>query len=204
MNWNQTNANEFDDVLSMFDSADAETSAGAIPPGKYRARLIDGALDKARTGTPCFGLKWELTDGEYQGRHLISRHWLSAKAIGRTKGDLLALGIGGEHLRGAASLPDVMAELKITHRADDDGDLYQEIRRIRKIDDTASVDGTYGANGAGAVSRHGAQADTPHAAGASLPGDDAAAAIPDDGGAAPSGDDEIMDGEYIDFNGKES
>ena len=206
MNWNQSSKNDFDDVLSMFDSADAETSAGAIPPGKYRARLVDGHLDRAGTGTPCFGLKWELTDGEYQGRHLVSRHWLSAKAIARTKGDLLALGIHGEHLRGAVALPAVLAELKVVHRADDDGDLYQEIKRIHPLNggDTASINAHDGANGAGAVSRHGAQADTPHAAGASLPGDDAAAAIPDDGGAAPSGDDEIMDGEYIDFNGKES
>ncbi len=46
MNWNQSSKNDFDDVLSMFDGADAETSAGAIPPGKYRARLrASGVLD---------------------------------------------------------------------------------------------------------------------------------------------------------------
>ena len=154
---------------------------------------MDGALDRSSKGTACFRLKWELASGEFQGRHLISRHWLSPKAIGRTKGDLQELGIGGEHLRGAVALPDVTAELKIVHRADDDGDSYQEIRRIRKIDDTASVDGTYGANGAGVVSTHDPQADTPHTAGETLPDD----------GAAPSGDDEIMDREYIDFSGKE-
>ena len=203
MNWNQSSKNDFDDVLSMFDSADAETSAGAIPPGKYRARLIDGALDKARTGTPCFGLKWELTDGEYQGRHLISRHWLSAKAIGRTKGDLQELGIGGEHLRGAVALPAVTAELKVVHRADDDGDLYQEIKRIRKLDDVASVNGTHGANGAGADTIQASEASAADGAGAAIPGDDGAAAIPDDGGAAPSGDESIMDDEYISFGGKE-
>ncbi len=192
MNWNQNNSG-FDDALSMFDSADAETSAGAIPPGKYRAQLVDGALDRARSGTPCFGLKWELTDGEFQGRHLVSRHWLSAKAIARTKGDLLALGIHGEHLRGAVALPAVLAELKVVHRADDDGDLYQEIKRIRKIDDVASVNGPQAANGAGADTIQASEADAAHGAGAAIPGDDAA---------APSGDDEIMDSEYVDFGGK--
>ncbi len=195
MNWNQSSKNDFDDVLSMFDGADAETAAGAIPPGKYRARLVDGHLDRAGTGTPCFGLKWELTDGEFQGRHLVSRHWLSAKAIARTKGDLLALGIHGEHLRGACSLPAVMVELKVVHRADDDGDLYQEIKRIRPLNgDAASVNGHDGANAAGADTVQGNEADAVQAAGAAIPGDD---------GAAPSGDDDFMDGEYIDFSGKE-
>jgi len=204
MNWNQSSKNDFDDVLSMFDGADAETAAGAIPPGKYRARLVDGHLDRAGTGTPCFGLKWELTDGEYQGRHLVSRHWLSAKAIARTKGDLGELGIGGEHLRGAVALPAVMAELKVVHRADDDGDLYQEIKRIRKIDDAASVNAHDGANGAGADTVQGSEADAVQAAGETIPGDDGAAvAIPDDGKADTAGDESIMDDEYISFGGKE-
>lgn len=188
MKWNQTNTNEFDDVLSLFENADAETSAGAIPPGKYQARLVNGNLDKAKTGTACFCLKWEITQGEYQGRNLISRHWLSAKAIGRTKGVLLELGIGGEHLRGACPLPEVTAEISVVNRADDAGDLYQEIRRIRKIDDTTSVDGTHGANGAGAMSIRKPEANVAHDAGETISGDDV--------GAVAYGADDFLDAEY--------
>lgn len=166
MNWNQTNKNEFDDVIALFDSADAETAAGAIAPGKYTARLVDGNLDKAGTGTACFCLKWELTEGEYQERHLISRHWLSAKAIGRTKGDLAALGIGGEHLRGAVALPAVMAEISVVHRADDAGDLYHEIRRIKPISVEASVNAHDAANAAGGDTRQAQQASAADAGGA--------------------------------------
>ena len=192
MNWNQSNNTEFDDVLFLYESADAEISAGAIPPGKYRARLVDGVLDRARTGNPCYAVKWELTDGEFQGRHLISRHWMTPKSISRTKGDLLALGIGGEHLRGACPLPEVTAELSVVNRADVAGDLYQEIRRIRKIDDVTSVNAHDGMNGAGVT--HAPQASTADTAGGTIPGDD---------GAAPSGTDDFMDDEYIDFGGKE-
>lgn len=202
--WNTTKeastaaTNKFDDVLSMFDSADAETSAGAIPPGKYRARLVDGVLDRARTGNPCYAVKWELTDGEFQGRHLISRHWMTPKSISRTKGDLLALDIGGEHLRGACPLPDVTAEISVVNRADDAGDLYQEIRRIRKIDDVTSVNGAQAANAGGAMSIHTPEADTADTAGETLDGesgDDTAAALDDES---------YLDKEFIDFGGKGS
>lgn len=188
MNWNQSNNTEFDDVLFLYESADAEISAGAIPPGKYRARLVDGVLDRARTGNPCYAVKWELTDGEFQGRHLISRHWMTPKSISRTKGDLLALGIGGEHLRGACPLPEVTAEISVVNRADDAGDLYQEIRRIRKIDDTTSVDGTHGANGAGAMSIRKPEANVAHDAGETISGDDV--------GAVAYGADDFLDAEY--------
>jgi len=190
MNWNQSSKNDFDDVLSMFDSADAETSAGAIPPGKYRARLIGAALDKARTGTACYCVKWKLTDGEFAGRHLVSRFWLTPKAIGRAKGDLLALGIHGEHLRGAVALPAVVAELKVINRADEAGDLFTEIKHIRKIDDVASVNGPQAANGAGADT---IQANEANAA------DGARETLPDDDGAEQSGDDDFVDTEYIPF-----
>ncbi len=193
MNWNESKTREFDDVLSLYDSADAETSAGAIPSGKYPARLVDGHLDRARTGTACFCIKWEIVDGEFQGRHLISRHWMTAKSVSRTKGDLLELGINGAHLRGAASLPLVTAEISVVHKSDEAGDLYQEIRRIKRIVDVASVNGHDGDNGAGADTVQAHEANTAHGAVVSLPDD----------GAAPSGDDEIMDGEYIDFSGKE-
>lgn len=197
MNWKSETANEYEDVLSLFDTADAELSTGAIPPGKYKALLVAGHLDKARTGTVCFCCKWELVDGEFKGRHLISRHWMTPKSVARTKGDLLELGIEGAHLRGACALPAVTAEISVIHRADDAGDLYQEIKRIRKIGDGTSVNGVQTTNAAGADTTQGSEAGAVHGAGASLPGDDAMVASGDD-------DESYLDTEFIDFGGKDS
>lgn len=194
MNWNQSNKNEFDDVLSLYDTADAESSAGAIPPGKYRARLVDGHLDRARTGTACFCIKWKLVDGEFTGRCLVSRHWLTPKAVSWTKKVLAPLGIGGEHMRGACPLPGVMVELKVVHHVGETEDVYQEIKRIRKIDDGTSENGAHAANGSGAATQ-GNEANTVHSAGETLSGVDE--------GAVPSGDDSFLDSEFVDFGGKE-
>lgn len=190
MNWNYENKSDFDDALALYDTAAAETPAGAIPKGKYRARLVEGSLDRARTGTASFCIKWEITDGEFRGCKLISRYWLTPKAIGRAKGDLLALGIDGKHLRGAVALPDVTAEISVVNRADEAGDLFTEIKHIRKIDDVASVNGPQAANGAGADT---IQANEANAA------DGARETLPDDDGAEQSGDDDFVDTEYIPF-----
>lgn len=132
--WNATA--DFDDALEMFESTEVspDVALGPIQPGRYKARLVAGALEKSRTGNACFALRWEIADGEHAGRRLVSRHWLTPKAIQRAKAELVALGIFGEHLRGAAPLPDVAAELSVASRADDAGDLYNEVRRVRPVE----------------------------------------------------------------------
>ncbi len=128
---NNTDINEFDDALNLFDAAKAEDQQGPIAPGKYLARLVSGTLDKARTGNTCYRTTWEIVEGEFAERQIIHKYWFTPKAIGRAKAELTALGIGGEHLRGADPLPPVVAELSIVQRADETGDPYHEVRRIR-------------------------------------------------------------------------
>lgn len=125
----------FDEALEMFENAEAsaEITLGPIASGKYKARLCGGELEKSRMGNTCFVLRWEITEGKSAGRRLISRSWLTPRAIARAKAELNALGIDGKHLRGAAPLPDVLAELSVVCRCDESQDLYNEVRRIKPI-----------------------------------------------------------------------
>lgn len=129
----------FDDALDLFENAEVgapETASGPIKSGKYPAKLISGELEKARSGNTCFSIRWEIVASEYSGRRLISRHWLTARAVARTKAELSALGIGGEHLRGAVPLSGVQAVLSVVARADEAGDLFNEVKRVRPLDAT--------------------------------------------------------------------
>lgn len=132
-------ANGFDDALDLFENAEVGASEGASGPiksGKYPAKLISGELEKARSGNTCFSIRWEIVASEYAGRRLVSRHWLTPKAVSRTKAELSALGIGGEHLRGVVPLSGVQAVLSVVARADETGDLFNEVKRVRPLDET--------------------------------------------------------------------
>ena len=152
--WKQQADSVNDDILDLWEeTAIPETPSGVIPTGKYPARLVSGELDKARTGSVCFRISWEL-EGEYAGRRLVSRHYLTPKAIGRTKSELVPLGIHGDHLRGACALPQARATLSVVQRADEVGDLYNEVRRVAAIVEqgqasapTTSQDAAQAANG---------------------------------------------------------
>jgi hypothetical protein len=111
-------------------------TGGPIAPGKYPARLIGGELEKARSGNTCFCLRWEISEGEYAERRLLSRHWLTPKAVSRTKAELSAIGIDARHLRGAAALPEARAVLSVVTRSDEASDLFNEVKRVRPLDST--------------------------------------------------------------------
>ena len=152
--WKQ-NDDVNDGILELWDDTPIQdTPSGAIPSGKYPAKLIDGALGKARTGTAFFWISWELLEGEYAGRRLVSRHYLTPPAIGRTKSELVPLGIHGDHLRGASPLPLARALLSVVQRADETGDLYNDVKRVAAMTEhkqentsTASQDAPQNANG---------------------------------------------------------
>lgn len=67
--------------------------AGSIlPPGRHLVKVVEASEGKSASGHPQLELKLEATDGEYAGGTI--RDWItfSAKAAGRVKQVLLALG----------------------------------------------------------------------------------------------------------------
>ena len=119
------------DALALFNSASeqAETTSGPIPAGRYLARLESGGLEQSGRGNWCYAARWILTGGPYDGRRLVSRHWMTPAAVSRTKAELGALGLTAAHLQGGL-LPEVLAELSVKARADECGDVYNEVKRV--------------------------------------------------------------------------
>lgn len=119
------------DALALFNSApeQAETASGPIPAGRYLARLESGGLEQSGRGNWCYAARWMLTGGPYDGRRLVSRHWLTPAAVARTKQELGALGLTAQHLQGGP-VPSIAAELSVKCRADECGDVYNEVKRV--------------------------------------------------------------------------
>jgi len=169
-------------ALALFNSApeQAQTIGEPIPAGRYLARLESGGLEQSGRGNWCYAARWTLTGGAYDGRRLISRHWLTPAAVARTKQELGALGLTAAHLQGGP-LPEVLAELSVKCRADECGDVYNEVRRVAPakgalIARESVQDGAHGANAGEGIQtpyRAPATPETP-SRGANGGGDDAA------------------------------
>lgn len=166
------------DALALFNAApeQAETTGGPIPAGRYLARLESGGLEQSNKGNWCYAARWTLTGGAYDGRRLVSRHWMTPAAVSRTKAELGALGLTAAHLQGGP-LPEVLAELSVKARADECGDVYNEVRRVAPVKgaampEKAAYTGAQDTNAAQAIQTPEA-AETP-SRGANGGGDDAA------------------------------
>lgn len=158
------------DALALFDNApeQAEPKGGLIPEGLHMARLESGKLEQSRKRNWCWCARWELTGGLYAGRRLMSRHWLTPKAVARTKRELGALGLTVEHLRGGP-LPPVHAELSVKCLADECGNTFNEVKRVAPSNDAGTStgtlqDGAQDANAGRATSTQGAAMQTSQAA----------------------------------------
>lgn len=122
------------DALALFNAApeQAESTGGPIPAGRYLARLESGGLEQSGRGNWCFAARWTLTGGAYDGRRLVSRHWMTPAAVSRAKQELGALGLKAAHLQGGP-LPEVLAELSVKCRADECGDVFNEVKRVAPV-----------------------------------------------------------------------
>lgn len=191
---NEANTATAADALALFNSApeNQETTGGPIPAGRYLARLESGGLEQSGRGNWCFAARWTLQGGAYDGRRLVSRHWLTPAAVARTKQELGVLGLTAAHLQGAA-LPSIQAELSIKCRADECGDVFNEVKRVAPAKGAAMPERTPqaaigGANTGEGIQTPGADAQTPQAAiGNTDGGGDDAAFL----------DDEFTDGDLL-------
>jgi len=122
------------DALALFDNApeQAQTASEPIPAGRYAARLESGGLEQSTKGNWCYAAHWTLTGGPYDGRRLVSRHYLTPLAVARTKAELGALGLTAANLQGGP-LPEVLAELSVKARADECGDIYNEVKKVAPV-----------------------------------------------------------------------
>jgi hypothetical protein len=92
-----------------------------IPPGKYSARLLCGALDEAGTGTPTFKLTFEIKEGPHEGRRVWYDIWLSDAAQRGAVRDFNKLGIKNQEQLEQGLPPGILCEIAVAVRRDDNG-----------------------------------------------------------------------------------
>jgi len=134
------------DLSRMFDSTprapdreklavafDATAPAEKLPPvptGEYPARWIGKGIDKSRKGNSFFFGRFELVGGEYDGRWLIARWYLTSKALARSKSELAVLGLASFADLESAILPGGYVLLRVALRCDDSGVKLNEVREV--------------------------------------------------------------------------
>lgn len=104
-----------------------------IPSGEYRARVVNGELFTAKSGTPGFKLTFEVLDGEHAGRRVWHDVWLSDAALAMAKRDLSKLGIE-EFSQLERPLPDgIIVAVSVRLRKNDDGGEYNRVARFEVV-----------------------------------------------------------------------
>ena len=103
----------------------------AVPEGEYRCRVAETRESESPAGHTRWGLRWEILDGEWQGRTACwdSLHW-SERGLSRVKFVLEAIGIptGGEMELKAVQLEGKTAIVQIA--PEEREDTVTGVRRV--------------------------------------------------------------------------
>ncbi|MBX9626953.1 MAG: DUF669 domain-containing protein [Gemmataceae bacterium] len=123
-----------DDILDRFDTAEAADDFAPVPRGVYVAVAARGGLMVAKTGTRGYEIEFRVIEGEYAGRRLWRRWWLTRDALAYTKRDLAKLGIDSGEKLGRPLPPDrLVCKLTAVVRKDDDGTERNEVKAVEFV-----------------------------------------------------------------------
>jgi hypothetical protein len=107
---------------------------GPLPAGLYTARLRDGYFETANTGTPCYCLEFEITEGDHSGRRVWHRLWFTERALPGTKRDLLRLGVTDPETQLERALPRwFVCKVRLGIEADNKGEQKNVVRTFEVL-----------------------------------------------------------------------
>jgi len=120
--------------IDAFDGAAAAPEFSPLPPGIYTARILRGEYTQTtRTGADAYRLRFEVTEGEHNGKTAIRTWTFSPKALPYTKRDLTPFGL----TTSAALLSpfpsagrEYLVRLVVALQRGDDGIERNDIKRI--------------------------------------------------------------------------
>lgn len=112
---------EGDSCIVDFDAVE-DTSFEVMPRGSYPVVCVECEFDYSQAkGTPMWTLKWEIEDGEYEGRSLFSHMVMAGKGapitkkqLGRIRPDLLEESFDAQDEEIIESMIGVRATAKVT------------------------------------------------------------------------------------------
>lgn len=122
------------DVLAGFDAAPAANEYDPLPPGEYAATVVKGELAEARTGTPSFKLTFQVDDGPHAGRLVFHDLWLTPKAMGHTKRDLLKVGVTAADQLERPLPARFRCRVRLTRQRSDTGNVFNRVKRFDVVE----------------------------------------------------------------------
>lgn len=123
-----------DDVLDLFDRAEAADDLAPVPKGEYVAVAARGGLMTAKTGTRGYEIEFRVIEGEYTGRRLWRRWWFTPASVGYSKRDLARLGIDSKVKLARPLPPDrLVCKLTVVVRVGDYGRHRNEVKAVEFV-----------------------------------------------------------------------
>ncbi len=116
-----------------FDAAEPAPEFSPLPPGIYTARVQRGEACSTKAGADAYRLRFEITDGEQQGKSVIRTWTFGPKAMQYSKRDLAPFGLTTiEHLLSPFPVAgrEYRVRLVVAIQRGDDGRAFNDIKRI--------------------------------------------------------------------------
>ncbi len=104
-----------------------------VPAGQYVVSTIGSRLDLATTGTPFYELTFEIAEGDYSGRKLWARFYLTAAALPMSRRELAKLGITDPGQLEQPLPARFRLKVRVALRVGDDGLQRNEVRGIVEV-----------------------------------------------------------------------
>src|SRR5262245_58774243 len=120
-------------LAQAWETTAAARDTAPLPRGEYLARVVEGKLGHAQTGTPGYQLTFEVLEGDYKGRRIWHDLWLTEAALPLTKRDLGKLGITSLDQLDKPLVPGIRCRVQVVLRQDDDGTRRNRVRHFEVI-----------------------------------------------------------------------
>lgn len=120
-------------LTNAWNRKEAADDFSPIPTGTYVARLLDGELNNARSGTPGYKLSFRILEGEHEGRRFWHDVWLTEAALPMAKRDLAKIGIKKLEQLEQPVPKGIRVEVNLALRRDDDGNEFNRVRSFKVL-----------------------------------------------------------------------
>jgi hypothetical protein len=125
--------NDRERLNRAWDTTKAATDFEPLPTGEYVARVVQGALTTAKTGTLGYKLTFEVLEGEHAGRRFWYDLWLTEPAMPMSKRDLSKLGVTSLDQLDTPLPRGIRCKVQVTFRQEDDGRKYNRVKSFEVI-----------------------------------------------------------------------
>jgi hypothetical protein len=130
-----------DDLQAAFDESVRTGGRTIVPAGSYKCLIVEGRLDKARTGTGTFKVVFAVVQGPHAGRRFYRDIWLTPKALRMSGHELAKLGFPSiSELDERPLKTGLMADVKVVVNTDDDGTQRNRVTSFKVVDADVPAD----------------------------------------------------------------